>query len=353
MKRSKEQFYGCLLGGAIGDAFGAPVKSMKYEEVQKLYGEEGIHELIQTSDRGKAIITDDTQLTMFTAEGLLRSIVRANQKQITKTRKDTAMIIFRAYLRWLYTQGLSTPNWGSKAYDGWIVQIKKLHGYREPGITCITSLGKGIMGTLEKPLNDSKRCGTVIRTAPIGLVENEEDVFKIGCRVGAITHGHPTAYRASGVLSAFIFYLLEGYSLEEGIGKSVEELKTYRNHEECLEAIERAIELAKKGDPARGDVESFGDGFSAQDALGMAIYCSLCYPNNFEAALKLAINQSGNSNSAAAITGNILGTYLGISKIDEQLIQALDLQKELSKLAEDLYIRFESNEEWIIRYPGW
>ena len=85
----------------------------------------------------------------------------------------------------------------------------------------------------------------------------------------------------------------------------------------------------------------------------MAIYCSLCYPNNFEAALKLAINQSGNSNSAAAITGNILGTYLGISKIDEQLIQALDLQKELSKLAEDLYIRFESNEEWIIRYPGW
>ena len=169
MKRSKEQFYGCLLGGAIGDAFGAPVKFMKYEEIQKLYGEEGIHELIQTSDRGKVIITDDTQLTMFTAEGLLRSIVRANQKQITKTRKDTAMIIFRAYLRWLYTQGLSTPNWGSKAYDGWIVQIKKLHGYREPGITCITSLGKGIMGTLEKPLNDSKRCGTVIRTAPIGL----------------------------------------------------------------------------------------------------------------------------------------------------------------------------------------
>ena len=103
MKRSKEQFYGCLLGGAIGDAFGAPVKFMKYEEIQKLYGEEGIHELIQTSDRGKVIITDDTQLTMFTAEGLLRSIVRANQKQITKTRKDTAMIIFRAYLRWLYT----------------------------------------------------------------------------------------------------------------------------------------------------------------------------------------------------------------------------------------------------------
>ena len=353
MRRSKEQFYGCLLGGAIGDAFGAPVKFMNYKAIQKLYGEEGIHELVQTAEGGKVIITDDTQLTMFTAEGLLRSIVRAHQKKIPRTKKDTTMIVFRAYLRWLYTQGLSTPNWKSKSYDGWIIQIKQLHGYREPGITCLTSLGKGVMGTIEKPLNESKRCGTVIRTAPIGLIENEEDVFNVGCRVGAITHGHPTAYLASGTLSAIIFYLLEGYSLEESIGKALEELRTYRNHEECLEAIEQAISLAKSKPGKRECVESFGDGFSAQEALGMALYCSLCYSNQFEEGLKLAINQSGNSNSAAAITGNILGTYLGIEGINQSLIQAVDLQKELIKLAEDLYIQFEDHEEWLRRYPGW
>lgn len=353
MRRSKEQFYGCLLGGAVGDAFGAPVKFMEYRQIQDLYGEQGIHKLIQTANTGKVMITDDTQLTMFTAEGLLRSIVRAEQKKIPRTRKDTAMIVFRAYLRWLYTQGLSMPNWKSKSYDGWIVKIKGLHGYREAGITCITALGKGVMGTIEKPLNESKRCGTVIRTAPIGLIENEEDVFDIGARVGAITHGHPTAYLASGMLSAIIFYLLEGYGLEESIGKSIAILKTYRDHEECLETVEKALELAQNKPRKREQIESFGDGFSAQDALGMAIYCSLSYPEQFEEALKLAINQSGNSNSAAAITGNILGTYLGVKHIEESFIQAVDLNKELIKLAEDLYVQFEESEEWLKRYPGW
>lgn len=353
MRRSKEQFYGCLLGGAVGDAFGAPVKFMEYRQIQNLYGQQGIHKLIQTANIGKVMITDDTQLTMFTAEGLLRSFVRAEQKKILRTRKDTVMIIFRAYLRWLYTQGLSTPNWKSKSYDGWIVKIKGLHGYREAGITCITALGKGAMGTIEKPLNESKRCGTVIRTAPIGLIENEEDVFDIGARVGAITHGHPTAYLASGMLSTIIFYLLEDYGLEESIGKSIEILKMYRNHEECLEAVEKALELAQNKPRKREQLESFGDGFSAQDALGMAIYCSLSYPEQFEEALKLAINQSGNSNSVAAITGNILGTYLGIKHIEESFIQAVDLNKELIKLAEDLYVQFEKSEEWLKRYPGW
>lgn len=353
MKRSKAQFYGCLLGGAIGDAFGAPVKFMKYHQIIKTYGEKGITESMLTSYRGKVVITDDTQLTLFTAEGLIRSIVRANQKQIIRTRKETALIVFRAYLRWLYTQGLSTPNWNSKAYDGWLIKVKGLHGYREPGITSIIALGKGISGTLEKPINDSKRCGTVIRIAPVGLIENEEDVFDVGCKVGAITHGHPTAYLASGALAALIFYLLEGYTLENSIDKTIERLKGYRESEECILAIERAIALAKEGDPSPEKLEVFGDGFFAEDALAMGIYCSLCYPDDFTKALSLAINQSGNSNSAAAITGNILGTYLGEAKIDEHLIRVIDLEKEIKQMAEDLYIRFEEGEEWTKKYPGW
>lgn len=353
MKRSKEQFYGCLLGGAIGDAFGAPVKFLKYEQIVKVYGEYGINELMRISHTKKVTITDDTQLTLFTAEGLIRSIIRANQKEIIRSQKDVAIIVFRAYLRWLYTQGLSTPNWGSKSYDGWLVKVKKLHGYRDPGITCITALGKGIMGTLEKPINNSKRCGTVIRVAPVGLVESEEDVMGVGCKVGAITHGHPTAYLASGALATLIFYLLEDYTLEVSLEKTIERLKEYRHHEECITAIEKAIALAKEGSPSPQKLEAFGDGFSAEDALAMAIYCSLSYPDDFNKALNLAINQNGNSNSAAAITGNILGTYLGIGVINDELIQAIDLGSEIKQMAEDLYTRFEEGENWAKRYPGW
>lgn len=353
MKRNKAQFMGCLLGGAIGDAFGAPVKFMKYDQIIKAYGENGIVESMLIGYTGQVIITDDTQLTLFTAEGLIRSFVRANQKQITRTTKDTAIIVFRAYLRWLYTQGLSTPNWGSKSYDGWLVKVKKLYGYRDPGITCITALGKGIAGTLEKPINKSERCGPVIRVAPVGLIENEEDVFDVGCRVGAITHGHPTAYLASGALATLIFYLVEGCTLEESLEKVIERLKGYEESEECILAIEQAIEKAKKGDPSPEKVESFGDGFFAKDALAMGIYCSLCYPNDFTKAITLAINQSGNSNSAAAITGNILGAYLGDAHINEHLIKVIDLEKEVRQMAEDLYVQFEEGEDWSKKYPGW
>lgn len=353
MRRSKEQVYGCLIGGAIGDAFGAPVKNMNYEQIQKSYGEQGITDLIATMEGPKATITDDTQLTLFTAEGLLRSVVRANQKGIFRTPKDTAMIVFRAYLRWLYTQGLSTPNWNSKSYDGWLIKSKKLYGYKEPGITCITSLGKGVMGTLERPLNDSKRCGTVIRIAPVGLMEADEDVFEVGSRIGVITHGHPHAYLSSGVLATWIFYLLEGYNLEESLEQATARLKMYAGHEECLEMINKAIKLAKSSKPQPSNLLSFGDGFMADDALAMAIYCALSYPNDFEAAVKLAINQSGNSNSAAAITGQILGVHLGIEAIPSKLIESLEIRKELEQMAQDLYVRYEETEEWQKKYPGW
>lgn len=353
MRRCKEQFYGCLIGGAIGDAFGAPVKNMKYEQIQKMYGEQGITDLIATMEGPKATITDDTQLTLFTAEGLLRSIVRANQKGIFRTPKDTAMITFRAYLRWLYTQGLSTPNWNSKSYDGWLVKCKKLYGYKEPGITCITSLGKGVMGTLERPLNDSKRCGTVIKIAPVGLIEVEEDVFEVASRIGVITHGHPQAYLSAGILATWIFYLIEGYSLEESLEQAIAKLKMYEGHEECLEMINKAIELTKDSEPNADKLLNFGDGFMADDALAMAVYCTLSYPNDFESAVKLAINQSGNSNSVAAITGQVLGTYLGIDAIPNKLVESLEIRKELEQISEDIYVRYEETKEWQKRYPGW
>lgn len=353
MRRCKEQFYGCLIGGAVGDAFGAPVKFMKYEQIQEKFGVSGITDLLATMEGKEATITDDTQLTLFTAEGLLRSIVRANQRGVIRTCKDTAIIVFRAYLRWLYTQGLSTPNWNPKSYDGWLVKVKKLHGYREPGITCITSLGKGVMGTIEKPLNNSEKCGTVIRVAPVGLVESEEDVFEVGSRVGVITHGHPLAYLSSGVLATLIFYILEGFTLHESLEKAMARLKMYEGHEACLESLNKAIELAKEGPATPEKLASFGDGFMAHEALAMGVYCSLCCQTSFEEGLKLAVNQTGNSNSVAAITGHILGTLLGVEAIDPKYIQVLDMKKEVEQMAQDLYTRYVDDEEWCKRYPGW
>ena len=353
MKREEKYFCGCLLGGAVGDAFGAPVKFLKYEKILQIYGENGLEHLMKQEDTGKATITDDTQLTLFTAEGLLRSIARSEKKKIDRSKKDTVMVIFRSYLRWLYTQGLKTPNWSKEAYDGWLIKLKKLHFYREPGVTCLTSLGKGIMGTVEKPINDSNRCGTVIRVAPVGLLEQEDRVFDIGCMTGAITHGNPTAYLAAGALATIIHYIIEGCEIKEAVCKAVETLKKYPHHEECLSSIKKALVLASEGNPSVEKIHTFGGGFLANEALGMGIYAALSYPTDFTSAIKLAINQSGNSNSAAVITGNLLGAYLGVEGIEKDLIDSLELGKEIEEMGKDLYKQYEESVVWDLKYPGW
>lgn len=353
MKRDLNHVYGCLVGGAIGDALGAPVEFMKYDKIIKIYGDQGITGLQYAEESKEAIITDDTQLTLFTAEGLLRSAVRENQKHIEHNNKDTVMIIFRAYLRWLYTQGLKTPHWDAKSYDGWLVKVKKLHAYREPGVTCITALGKGMMGTLKKPINDSGKCGGVIRVAPIGLLESEENVLDVGCRVAAITHGNPNAYLAAGALATIIYYIMEGLEIEEAVIKTAQRLEGYDNSEICIKYINKAVSLAKQGNPSREQLGELGEGFIAEETLGIGIYCALSYQNDFEKAILLAVNHDGDSDSTGAVTGNILGAYLGVEQIKEDWINHIELTNEIKQISEDVVTRYEDSEDWKKRYPGW
>lgn len=353
MKRDLEHIYGCLAGGAIGDALGAPVEFMEYNTIVKKYGESGVTGLTFPEGSQKAIITDDTQMTLFTAEGLLRSIVRRKQKELEKNNKETSMIVFRAYLRWLYTQGLKTPHWDSKSYDGWLVKVKKLHAYREPGVTCITTLGKGIMGTMTKPINQSEKCGGVIRVAPVGLIEDEENVFDVGCRIGAITHGHPDAYLSTGALGMIIYYIIAGLEIEEAVTKTIEKLKQQEQSENVIAYLNKARALAKEGNATRDKVEKLGQGFLAVETLAIAVYCALTYQGDFKETLLLAVNHGGDSDSTASVTGNILGAYIGIEAIDNQLLDQIELIKDIRQISEDLYTRYEESEAWKKRYPGW
>ena len=90
------RFLGCLLGGAVGDALGAPVEFMKRTEILRRFGPNGITQYAPAYG-GLGTITDDTQMTLFTAEGLIRGWVRGCFKGITTYSGVTA----HAYLRWL------------------------------------------------------------------------------------------------------------------------------------------------------------------------------------------------------------------------------------------------------------
>ena len=96
----RERFQGCLLAGAIGDALGgAPVEFMSWREIERRFGPNGIR-TFASAYGGEGMITDDSQMTLFTAEGL----IRAQHRMADRGLANVDAVIHRAYLRWLYTQ---------------------------------------------------------------------------------------------------------------------------------------------------------------------------------------------------------------------------------------------------------
>ena len=270
--------------------------------------------------------------------------------------RETTHVIFRAYLRWLYTQGLSTSNWTRNDYDGWLVGVKKLYSYANKDIetTTITSLGKGVAGRLSRPINNSSTCGAVIRVAPVGLFSDTRDeAFELGKRVGAITHGHPLAYYSSGAFALLIYNIIHGMTIKEATLDVIQELKAYEEAKGCVDKLELALELHDKKTPYLRAFKELGSGRQAVEALGIGVFCALTYPQDMIKALTLAVNHSGDSDSTGSITGNIVGAAVGRDAIPQDWIDKLELAKEIEIMATDLATRHCHQEDWAKKYPSW
>ena len=69
----------CLLGGAIGDALGAPIEFTSTDQIAALHPGPVTTFLPMQGTTG--LVTDDTQMTLFTAEGILNEIGRASCRE--------------------------------------------------------------------------------------------------------------------------------------------------------------------------------------------------------------------------------------------------------------------------------
>jgi len=354
----KNKIVGCLLGGAVGDALGAAVEFNSSQEIQERFGSCGIRDFASIYGREGAI-TDDTQMSLFTAEGLMR----AQNRWLDRGLCHVPGAIHRAYLRWLLTQS-ETPKYSELFYDetddslldpGWLYALPALHNRRAPGNSCLSSLKSGVCGSIEEPINNSKGCGGVMRVAPVGLAGKEENVFDLACDAAAITHGHPSGYLAAGILGVVIFHIVSGVHLEEAIFIGLSKTKGLHQSEEIRTAVWRAVDEAKSGQPSLQKIESLGKGWIAEEALAISLYCALV-ADNFEEGVILAVNHGGDSDSTGAITGNILGAIYGRNEIPERWLIKLELRNEIERVAKDLHRYFRTdkhvlNEEEYERYP--
>jgi len=347
-----KNYIGCLLGGAVGDALGAPIEFDTWEEIKSKDGEQGITNYIEFSD-GHGEFTDDTQMALFTAEAMLRTLYRANSRGIWGAINT---ICFHCYCNWLKTQGYDKPN--TKFQKSWLLQVDGIYKRRAPGNTCLAALLETEDYKPGTILNNSKGCGGVMRVAPVGLVfyNGLEFAFENGVIAAQITHGHPSGYLSAGFLAALIAALNSGISIEKAVDDCMAILKTQKNSEECLTALNKAIELSEMKEPSVENIESLGGGWVGEEALAISLYCSLYYKDNFKKGLISSINHSGDSDSTGSITGNILGLIHGEAAIPKVWAENLYLKEVVIRMAEDLYIGFEDDgtgmgsEGWFERY---
>ncbi len=346
MERS-QRIAGCILGGAIGDALGWPVEFLSLSAIRRSYGENGITDL-DKKGKSTAEFTDDTQMSLFTADGALRFLTAQKQAGITP---DFAVYMHNAYLRWLFTQQTPKPNFDSSVLNGWLYGRRELHVRRAPGNTCISSLNELGIGRVEEPINHSKGCGSVMRAAPIGLCFETEAAFTYGMMAGAITHGHPSGYLSSAVLARILAELLNEKSLPYALGTTMERLKHEKGHEECLLYLQKAYELANDEiEPTRA-IESLGLGWVAEEALAIAVYCALKYENDIKQGFLMAVNHDGDSDSTGAIYGNLIGAWKGLDASVQEWIDNIESPDILSQIAHDLSVGPEISQTWLQRYP--
>ncbi|MBT2444904.1 ADP-ribosylglycohydrolase family protein [Streptomyces sp. ISL-36] len=356
---------GCLLGGAIGDALGNPVEFLSLDAIRRAHGERGVTGMVPDADGVTGRITDDTQMTLFTAEGLIRAHARAIGKGIGGG--ETACL-HHAYRRWLDTQNHPSPparGGSDHVRTGWLRTQPLLYARRAPGNACLTGVAAGHVpsphGPLETgPVNPhSKGCGTVMRSAPFGLTGMPADqAFDLAARCAQITHGHPTAALASGAFAASVAHLLDGDSGHGAVLRAMELLRRRPGHEETTAALRAAVDLAAEGRPSAEKVESLGAGWVAEEALAIAVYCLLATAS-VEEALLLSVNHSGDSDSTGSLCGNLLGALFGDVRLPPEWLLLTEGRTMIAELADDFSLQFEygeirpgvpvhSNE----RYPG-
>lgn len=97
----EDKALGCLVGGAAGDALGYTVEFLSLRDIQRRFGPEGIRAYVVDARSGKALVSDDTQMTLFTAAGLLMGLTRGAMRGIMGRMSD---YVSYAYLDWLHTQ---------------------------------------------------------------------------------------------------------------------------------------------------------------------------------------------------------------------------------------------------------
>ena len=391
---------GSLIGGAAGDALGYTVEFDRYSKIIAKYGLTGITEYDLVN--GVAEISDDTQMTLFTANGLLMGLTRKCMRGIGSSPE---YYVEYAYQDWYDTQMKSyesmmkQDDMTSSNRHTWLSGLPELYSCRAPGNTCLTAIR--IMKEGRTPQNDSKGCGGVMRVAPWPLFcachevrYGIEEIDVAGGEIARLTHKHPLGWIPSILMTHIIYRVLKEGGFK-GLDKvsSIKRFTTIVNEALQLlpdlvvrnnvsdvtwdqektigevfrnevflqcELIERALLLAGNELSDVENISRIGEGWVGEETIAIAVYAVARHIDSFEDVLIAAVNHDGDSDSTGAVAGNIIGAVVGYDAIPDKFRNNLELHDVIFSIADDLHqgcIISENDEadtqekrQWFSRY---
>ncbi|MBR0251562.1 MAG: ADP-ribosylglycohydrolase family protein, partial [Synergistaceae bacterium] len=185
--------------------------------------------------------------------------------------------------------------------------------------------------------------------APVALryiPENDDDIRMIdtyGAEIAAITHGHDLGWLPAALLTHVIARVMQDCSLPDAIrdAQKVNQdlfsgIISQRHFDEMNDLLERALKLADSKHDDTDNIREIGEGWTGDEALAIALYCALRYPDDLSQALIVSVNHSGDSDSTGAVAGNIIGAMLGYDAIADKWKDNLELKNIILELSDDL-----------------
>ncbi len=355
----KDKVRGCLIAGAAGDALGYEVEFMSRRAILTRFGEQGITKFALDSN-GKALISDDTQMTLFTANGMLMGLTRGYMRGIGGCPEK---YVDGAYLDWYYTQ---TGNLDVKVNHTWLCDLPEMAHLRAPGNTCLSACESLFRG--EKVQNNSKGCGGIMRVAPMALLDagyasrNEngysiEELAEAGGEIAEVTHKHPLGFLPASLFTVLLYKVvpMSPKQVREEIDGIVADTvnildRIYKGKYEAdkrylKELTGKAVRLAHSDISDADAIRELGEGWVAEETWVIALYCAIRHIDSVEDAIIASVNHDGDSDSTGSVCGNIMGAIYGYEHLKErnifcpegnQLEDTLELSEIILALADDL-----------------
>jgi len=311
--RILDRITGCLVGGALGDALGAPLENMDRAAATATFEK-------QSWAAGPLKVTSNTQLTLFTAEGM----IRASQRLRDRGHCSIPNVLEYAYTRWLHTQDSSSS---IPTDRGWLVDCPELHAIRG---SCATLKAALQSGTKAQSMGN----GAITRIAPVGLT-NLDAAAEVAASVAGISHPHPEAQQAAALFATILQKMVRGDSTDTAIRSSDATLSKHYHEAACNKSENSEPTLTARQ--------------ALLCAVGSAAVANYPAPMNFWRGLRQAVCNGGASDAVGSLTGQMLGCELGYSRLPQELLSRLELHFELRLMARDLWLEYYG--DWSELYP--